>query len=507
MNFSKVYSAQANLLDANIIDIEIDISRGLHFFSIVGLPDKVVGESKDRVSAALKNSGYKSPKQTNHKITISLAPANLKKAGPIFDLPIALGYLKAVKEIDFRSDKKIFVGELSLDGKLRKINGILPIIISAKQKGFEEIYLPAENLEEALLIPNIKIYSIKCLQEIIHHFKFPKSKIPCAENKSNGFQQSQKYTNSSGAKIFNEIQGQESAKRALIISACGGHNLGFYGPPGTGKTMLAKAFGEILPPLSYEKLLETNSIHSNLENKKLITFPPVRSPHHTSSYSAIVGGGHNLKIGEITLAHNGILFLDEFLEFDQRTINALREPLEQKKITISRTNERKTFPANFILIIATNPCPCGYYKTPQNNCKCTINEIRNYRRKLSGPIIDRVDMWVEVNNIDNQILLKSLPQKSDYNPQQTIIQTRLIQKHRFAREKLNKDMTPDQVKYFCQLEKGADEILNQASNKLNLSARSYHNVLKVSRTIADLDRSEKIKSSHILESLQYRYRQ
>ncbi len=505
MNFSKVYSAQSSILTAHKVDIEVDISKGLHSFTIVGLPDKAIDESRDRVSASIKNSGITSPKQKNHKVVISLAPANIKKTGPNFDLPIALAYLQAIKEIKFNPENRLFVGELSLDGKLRKMNGVLPIIIFAKKNNFKEIFLPLENIEEASLIKGINIYGVKDLNQIINHLNKKDQIKPVKKTFL-----SQPKDNSENQIDFSDIKGQEDAKRALSIAAAGGHNIAFYGPPGTGKTMLARSFKKILPSLSYKQIIECTSIHSIIDDKEnnLIIEPPFRSPHHTASYTSIIGGGTNLKPGEITLAHNGILFLDELPEFDRRIIESLRQPVEEGSIFISRINEKKKFPAKFILIVSMNPCPCGYYKTGVKVCKCQNNIIEKYQKKISGPMIDRIDMWVEVNNINNDELLqktkKDVAESESEIIKKMVIKARKIQKERFKKEKLNKEITPREIQEYCDLNFETKKILNQASEKLNLSARSYHRILKISRTIADLEGSEKIKTPHLLEALHYR---
>jgi magnesium chelatase family protein len=396
MSFAKTYSAQPSVLGAKIINVEVDISKGLNAFAIVGLGDKSVEEAKDRISSAIKNSGYKSPKQSNHKVVISLAPADLRKEGPVFDLAMAIAYLTANEELFFETEGKIFLGELSLDGQLRRVSGVLPAVAEAKRCGFTEIYLPKENAREAALISGLEIFGANSLEEVIEHLKEiseivtqPRTIIELGNNEN--------------ATDFSDVVGQESAKRGLEIAAAGGHNIAMYGPPGTGKTMLAKAFSGILPPLNFEEIIEITGIHSvaGVLKGDLIAIPPVRSPHHTASYVSLVGGGTVPKPGEVTLAHRGVLFLDEFPEFDKRVLETLRQPLEEREISISRARGSITFPANFILIAAMNPCPCGNHGSKIRECICRSIDILKYQRKISGPIMDRIDMWVEVSQINH----------------------------------------------------------------------------------------------------------
>jgi len=492
--FSKINSAQPDLLKAEGINVETDLTRGLHSFSIIGLPDKSIEESRDRVSAAIKNSGFVSPKQKNHKIIISLTPANIKKSGSIFDLPIAIGYLKSSNQININTLDKLLVGELSLDGKVKKIKGVIQIILYAKEKGFKEVYIPYENKDEASVINGIKIYGVKNLNEITLHLekkKFigeivTKNILKTIEIKNN----------------FKDIKGNRESKRALLIAACGGHNICLYGPPGTGKTLLSKAFCEILPPLNYKEVLEVSSIHSITENSKgLLTNPPFRNPHHTASYSAIIGGGRDINPGEITLAHKGVLLMDEFPEFDNRVINSLRQPMEEKVVRISRASKRVEYPCDFILVSTLNPCPCGFKNSDVKECKCSSKEIENYKRKLSGPILDRIDIFTKVSKINYNKLMSKENEISSTEISKIVAYTRNLQLERF--KKLNNDLEHKELIENIEDINIIDEF-NKISEKLNISTRSYYKILKVSRTIADINKSKQIKMPHILEALQYR---
>ena len=512
MNFSKVHSAQINMLRAYIVDIETDISKNtLNAFSIVGLPDKAVEESRDRVSAAIKNSGFKSPKEKNQKVITSLAPASIKKEGPSFDLGIAIAYLLASEDLLFEPKEKIFLGELTLDGKLRQIDGVLPLVREAKRKGFKEIYLPKENAEEGALINGIKIFGVGSLIDLIKHlqsFSSLEEEIILKNKLTEQPPTKIKRSRSISLIDFSDVRGQEIAKRGLEIAAAGGHNISMYGPPGTGKTMLAKAFCGILPELSFEEILETTAIHSvaGLLKNKLITQPPFRSPHNTASYVSLVGGGTNLKPGEVTMAHKGVLFLDEFPEFERKAIEALRQPLEDGIINITRAKGSVTFPANFILIATMNPCPCGNYGT-EKECICNPSSLLRYQRKISGPVIDRIDMWVEVSNIKHE----KLSQKNDNSEgtkeiRKRVSDARRIQKERFKKTgtDTNSNMSAKNIESLIELDKQTQDVLNQSAKQLNLSARAYHKIIKLARTIADLEEQKQITSNHILEALQYR---
>lgn len=512
MSFAKVWSVQHSLLKAEMISIEVDLSKGLQSFSIVGLPDKGVEEAKDRVSAAIKNSGFKSPKQKNQKIVISLAPADLRKEGPIFDLGIALAYLLAAKEIKFSPDKKVFLGELSLDGSLHKIKGVLPQVIEAKRKGFKEVYVPHENTEEAALIDDIHIFGVTNLKEVIEHLD--KRKVGEEETQRILLRAPRTqitYIKKPYSVDFSDIRGQETAKRGLEIAAAGGHNIALYGPPGTGKTMLAKAFLHILPTLTFSEILETTSIHSvaGTLRENLIVDPPFRAPHHTASFTAMVGGGTTPKPGEVTLAHRGVLFLDEFPEFDKKLIECLRQPLEEHTINISRIRGTAHFPAKFILIATMNPCPCGNNGIKGKECSCTAQALNHYTRKISGPIIDRIDMWIEVSLVDHEKLSDpNLIIETSDTIKQRVWHARGIQHERFIKNKLphitNSEMAAKEINKLIPIDRVTKKVLNDSAVSLDLSARSYHRVLKLARTIADLEQKENVGVSHILEALQYR---
>jgi magnesium chelatase family protein len=522
MSFAKVYSAQVNLLSGAIVTIEVDLSRGLHSFNIVGLPDKAVDESKDRVSGAIKNSGYQSPKAKNQKIIVSLSPADLKKEGPFFDLGIAISYMKAAGDIKFDSEKKIFLGELGLDGTLRRIRGALPLAQEAKRKGFEEIYLPKENAVEAALVEGIKIFGANSLKEVVEHIdenKRPplsdKNRIsPPSQGERNKIpiqpQTNINYKKETNGADFSDLRGQEGAKRGLEIAAAGGHNIAMYGPPGTGKTMLARAFSQLLPNLNMEEVLELTGIHSVAGNTQgeLVCFPPFRAPHHTSSYVSIIGGGSYPKPGEVTLAHRGVLFLDEFPEFEKRVIESLRQPLEDNIVSISRARGTAIFPSNFILVAAMNPCPCGNAGNKQKACICKPSDLDRYKRKLSGPIVDRIDLWVSVGNVDYKKLGEEGNGERSEKIKERVTRAREIQYSRLKKfgKKIttNSEMNVKDLGNMVKLDDKVRNLLDNSAENLGLSARAYHRVIKIARTIADLENSENVETNHILEAIQYR---
>ncbi len=527
MSFSRVYSAQTHLLKGKIVTVEVDITKNtLHAFTLVGLPDKAVDESKDRMSSALKNSGFPSPKNQNQKIVISLSPADLKKEGPYFDLAIALAYLLSAGEIDFDPKGKIFLGELSLNGELQPIKGVLPLTEQAMRLGFKEIFVPAENAGEAALVKGITIYGARTLKEVVDHvykIKYDKKGNPLEKERPKILPQKPTEIirkDKSHDIDFSDIKGQESAKRGLEIAAAGGHNIALSGPPGTGKTMLARVFSHILPELPNDDILEITGIHSivGLLEEALVTEPPFRAPHHTASYVSMIGGGANPKPGEVTLAHKGVLFLDEFPEFEKRVLEALRQPLEDNIVSISRARGSAIFPSNFILVAAMNPCPCGNKGNKDKACICRPNDLERYNRKISGPIIDRIDLWVTVGNVDYKKLSDEVVRSEKTHTIKTRVKSaRMIQEKRFGKIKpvsarvsggrvikTNSDMNVKDLGIFAPLSPEVKQLLNDSAERLALSARAYHRVIKIARTIADLENSPNIEANHILEAIQYR---
>jgi len=512
MSLARILSCAVVGLDGSLVEVEVDVSRaGMPSMAIVGLPDAAVNESKERVRSAIRNSGGNIPQPS--RIVVNLAPADLRKEGPAYDLPIALGMLAATDQINADTGDTVFLGELGLDGAVRHTNGVLAMVAMAKERGIKRVYVPAEDAPEAALIGGVEVLPVTTLRQLVLHLNghpiaggsiVPYVAEPLSQDEQDGHYPVD----------MSHIKGQEHVKRALEIAAAGSHNLLMSGPPGAGKTLLARCVPTILPSMVTSEMLEVSKIYSIAgmlrPGKPLMRQRPFRAPHHSISHAGLVGGGRMPRPGEITLAHLGVLFLDELPEFSSQALETLRQPLEDRVVTITRVSGTLTFPANFILIASMNPCPCGYFSDPVKECTCSNSTIARYQKKISGPLLDRIDIHIEVPRVEYDKLSDTRLGEPSATIRARVEAARKVQRERFKEVEgvaCNAEMRPAEIREFCELDAAGQSLIKAAMRQLHLSARAYHRILKLSRTIADLATSERIEAAHLAEAVQYRPRQ